>query len=185
MAEPSELTADEAGTAAVAARRRSRKAPPPPPAAAPAPPEVAAAADAADGDAEAPVPVIVSRAALADYLQRADGAQANFGSWGTMSTALPAVLAPHQGIPVRGRYVRAEFDATEQMIPPRARTPVNRLLFRAGWHVREDVYAEILRQHREGTSFEAIAPAEVEPPMKNPEHVPDPAVVPVGAPAQG
>lgn len=151
--------ADDA-TAALAARRRGRKsgrrtAPPPVPA--PQAPE------AAPGE-EPPTQIKVSRSALADYLLRTDG----YREFGRPAGVYEPVLSPGKTVPLRGDYVTADFDAWEELIPLRAKTPVTRLLFRRGWFVRRDVYDEIVRQRREGASSQPVelpTADEVPPPL--------------------
>jgi hypothetical protein len=44
-------------------------------------------------------------------------------------------------------YVVAEHDASESIVPDGCKTPVSRTLWRAGQHVRKDVYYGWLRDH--------------------------------------
>lgn len=53
-----------------------------------------------------------------------------------------------------GDYVVAEFDASEQHTPRGCRTPISRVLWSRGQHVRRDVYNTYLAQHPE------LAPAD-------------------------
>jgi hypothetical protein len=48
-----------------------------------------------------------------------------------------------------GNYVVAEFDGTEQHTPWGCRTPISRVLWNKGQHVRRDVYATYLAEHPE------------------------------------
>lgn len=47
-------------------------------------------------------------------------------------------------------YLRAQVDATEQIVPDGCRTPVARTLWLRGQHVRRDVYATWLRDNNLG-----------------------------------
>lgn len=60
-------------------------------------------------------------------------------------------------------YVVAAFDATEQVRPPRCLTPVTRVLWSKGQHVRRDVYQTFLDAHPEldqTTGLATITPTE-------------------------
>ena len=46
-------------------------------------------------------------------------------------------------------YQVSAFDATEQILPWGCKTPITRLLWRAGQHVRRDVYQTYLNEHPE------------------------------------
>lgn len=90
-------------------------------------------------------------------------------------------------------YVVAAFDATEQVRPPRCRTPVTRVLWSKGQHVRRDVYQAFLDAHPEIdpatgiitiTPTDALTEPEGEPNLVNPEGNPstDPATPSEGEP---
>ncbi|MBC8092159.1 MAG: hypothetical protein H7Y15_09530 [Pseudonocardia sp.] len=136
-----------------------------------------------------PEEIAVSRSVVAEHVLRTDGRRA-FGD----PSVYTAILGPGSVVPLRGDYVRASCDVYETMIPERATTAVERLLWRRGWLIRADVHAAVLAAHEAavvaGTAGVPV-PASLDvtgvdprPPLDD-----DSIVVPptgyVGAPAHG
>lgn len=167
----------------VAARRRGAKAAPRTtvsPGAAPAPVERASAATGQTVAAAAPDSIVVSRTVLAEHVLATDGVVA-FGDPGARYTA---ILSPGSATPLRGDYVQATCDVYEAMIPLRATSPVERLLWRRGWLIRRDVHESVLAAHAvavaEGTAGTA-RPAALDPTLAQQAPPLDPSVRPEAA----
>jgi hypothetical protein len=116
---------------------------------------------------EPPSRIMVGRHVVAEHVYASDGPS----FFGQASQIYSAILPPGTAVPLKGDYVRASADVFEVMIPPRAKTAVERLLWRAGWLVRRDVHEAVLAAHAltvaEGTVSQAppaqFAPGEDKP----------------------
>ncbi len=135
-----------------------------------------------------PGEISVPRSVVAEHVLRTDGIRA-FGD----PTNYTAILGPGAATPMGGDYVTASCDAYETMIPERATTSVERLLWRRGWKIRADVHARVMEAHAAAVAAGAVGvpqPASldvdgVEPVPPMPGEIVVPPTGYVGAPAHG
>lgn len=148
----SEENSTEKAAAAVAARRRARKSGDTPPSlpSAPGGVESPIAPDVAPVVTAPGTSVLVASSLVSEYAAQVytgiTGARigAQNVSYGAGQQPLVQPQSNVYGTnPHEDNYVVAEFDAMESMVPPGCKTPVSRLLWRAGWRVRKDFYTDV------------------------------------------
>jgi len=152
----------ESSAAAIAARRRRGR--------------VAATAEAPPGsepapvDGQTPVTVIASRTLVASISVGEGGlARPVGGVWLGEPLVLPTAPSRYQGVlPHNPRYVIAECDAEETMIPPGCRTATARVLWTRGQLVRRDLYEAVLAAHAAKPDPTAAEPAALPPGITDP-----------------
>lgn len=180
-----EKTSTEVAAAAVAARRRAKKT-------GALPPPLPETPNLPEPIAETPVqgrsngPVAVASSLIAEFTaQEPTGLTTAYMGGGGQPLVQPT--SNMYGITPRAdNYVLAEFDASESMVPVGAKQPVSRLLWRKGWRVRKDFYAEVCKR-RSAADQEAarVSPAALPAGVTDPpaEFVAEPQASSPGAPA--